>query len=134
MEKNGSHGRIDYVPLLNGEVGYRKEYTTGKEYSFIYVGGQHLARVNGVIGSDGPKFFYQNDTQGTALAITDQNGNQVVERDFAPFGERIPVKDDDGVSPSEDDSAFTGKDWDSDIGLYYYNARWYDSEIGRFIS
>ncbi|MCL6592307.1 MAG: RHS repeat-associated core domain-containing protein, partial [Firmicutes bacterium] len=29
---------------------------------------------------------------------------------------------------------FTGKDFDADIGLYYYNSRWYDQEVGRFIS
>ena len=29
---------------------------------------------------------------------------------------------------------FTGKDLDEDTGLYYYNARWYDQEVGRFIS
>lgn len=39
-----------------------------------------------------------------------------------------------GAAPGSDgdDSAFTGKDWDEDIGLYYFNARWYDPEIGRF--
>jgi uncharacterized protein RhaS with RHS repeats len=44
VEKVGSKGKIDYVPLLNGEVGYRKGISTGKEYSFIYVGGTHLAK------------------------------------------------------------------------------------------
>ena len=29
---------------------------------------------------------------------------------------------------------FTGKDLDEDTGLYYFNARWYDSEVGRFVS
>jgi RHS repeat-associated protein len=29
---------------------------------------------------------------------------------------------------------FTGKDLDEETGLYYFNARWYDSELGRFIS
>ncbi|TCL53539.1 RHS repeat-associated protein, partial [Hydrogenispora ethanolica] len=29
---------------------------------------------------------------------------------------------------------FTGKEYDPDTGLYYFNARWYDSELGRFIS
>jgi RHS repeat-associated protein len=28
---------------------------------------------------------------------------------------------------------FTGKDLDEDTGLYYFNARWYDSEVGRFV-
>jgi RHS repeat-associated protein len=134
VEKIGSKGRIDYVPLLNGEVGYRKEFSSGKEYSFIYVGGQHLARVNGVIGGDGKKFFYHNDHLGTALAIVDEDGKKIVERDFAPFGERLQLKENDATGSDEDDSAFTGKDWDADIELYYYNARWYDPEIGRFTS
>ena len=29
---------------------------------------------------------------------------------------------------------FTGKDLDEDTGLYYFNARWYDQEVGRFVS
>jgi RHS repeat-associated protein len=27
---------------------------------------------------------------------------------------------------------FTGKHYDADVGLYYYNARWYDQQTGRF--
>ncbi|NLW48878.1 MAG: RHS repeat-associated core domain-containing protein, partial [Firmicutes bacterium] len=30
--------------------------------------------------------------------------------------------------------SFTGKELDPDTGLYYYCARWYDSELGRFVS
>jgi len=30
--------------------------------------------------------------------------------------------------------AFTGREWDEDAGLYYYRARWYDPELGRFLS
>jgi RHS repeat-associated protein len=28
--------------------------------------------------------------------------------------------------------AFTGREWDADIALYYYRARWYDPETKRF--
>ena len=136
VEKVGSKGKFHYVPLLNGEVGYRKEFSSNKEYSFIYVGIQHLARVNGVIGGSGKKFYYHNDHLGSALAITDEYGNKVVERDFTPFGERINVDvyDDEPRDLEEDESGFTGKDWDEDVRLYYYNARWYDQGVGRFIS
>ena len=70
------------------------------------------------------------------MAVTNEVGNKVVERDFTPFGERINVDiyDETIRNPAEDDSGFTGKDWDEDVGLYYFNARWYDPEIGRFIS
>ncbi len=30
--------------------------------------------------------------------------------------------------------AFTGREWDEDAGLYYYRARWYDPELGRWLS
>ena len=29
---------------------------------------------------------------------------------------------------------FTGREWDREIGLYYYRARYYDAKVGRFIS
>ena len=127
---------MHYVPLLNGEVGYRKEFSNDVEYSFVYVGGQHFARVDGVIGGAGKKYYYHNDHLGSALVVTDEDGNIVVERDFTPFGERtnVDLYDETNRDPAEDDSGFTGKDWDADIELYYFNARWYDPEIGRFIS
>jgi RHS repeat-associated protein len=33
-----------------------------------------------------------------------------------------------------DDARFTGKDFESLTGLYYFNARWYDPQLRRFIS
>ena len=35
---------------------------------------------------------------------------------------------------SDLDLKYTGKDLDEDTGLYYFNARWYDANTGRFIS
>jgi len=32
------------------------------------------------------------------------------------------------------DRLYTGREYDSEIGLYYYRARYYDAETGRFIS
>lgn len=29
---------------------------------------------------------------------------------------------------------FTGREWDKETGLYYYNARYYDPMEGRFVS
>jgi RHS repeat-associated protein len=61
------------------------------------------------------------------MAVTDESGNKVVERDFSPFGEKIKTNDREDPYPDETEDGFTGKDFDEDIGLYYYNARWYDS-------
>jgi RHS repeat-associated protein len=29
---------------------------------------------------------------------------------------------------------YTGREWDADAGLWYYRARWYDADVGRFVS
>ena len=34
---------------------------------------------------------------------------------------------------SEPGFSFTGREWDPEIGLYYYRARYYDPKVGRFI-
>jgi len=40
-----------------------------------------------------------------------------------------------GVDSSDFDGfVFTGKQWDEDVELYYFNARWYDPETGRFVT
>jgi RHS repeat-associated protein len=64
--------------------------------------------------------------------VTDEHGRKIIEGDFTPFGEKINLKE--GINPYEDGGGFTGKDWDEEVGLYYFNARWYNPEIGRFIS
>lgn len=47
---------------------------------------------------------------------------------YAPFGQTRSVT---GIITT--DKKFTGQELD-DTGLYYYNARYYDPTIGRFIS
>jgi RHS repeat-associated protein len=58
--------------------------------------------------------------------MTDDSGNSLGEIKYLPFGETRS-----GSVPT--DVQFTGQRHDG-TGLYYYNARYYDPTIGRFIS
>ncbi len=60
---------------------------------------------------------------------TDDMGNVLVVLDYYPYGD---VRLDEQSSSYENDYKFTGKEKDEDTGLYYYEARYYDSGIGRF--
>jgi RHS repeat-associated protein len=47
---------------------------------------------------------------------------------YKPFG----ITTASGSNPNR--FRFTGREWDQETGLYYYRARYYDAQIGRFIS
>ncbi len=89
-----------------------------------------MARVDGKIGDSGAKkYWYVTDHVGSIRAITDKDGKKVWSADYLAFGKQY-IKDGD----FEELHSFTGKEYDPDTGLHYYNARWYDSDLGRFIS
>ena len=90
---------------------------------YVYLNGRPIARVeNGPFGEK--TYYYHTDLQGTTRVITDSSGNVVEIYDY-------------DVSPNTDISdesvAYTTKGQD-DTGLYYFNARYYDPTLGRFIS
>ncbi|MGQ9779218.1 MAG: RHS repeat-associated core domain-containing protein [Bacillota bacterium] len=128
--KEAAETRI-YDYDLDGNVIGETNVTNGKTFSYVWVSGRHLARVHGVIGGTGEKYFYECDHLGSPMVVTDQGGRVVWRGDYAPFGEKIKGEVEAGVFV--DTHGFTGKDWDEDVGLYYFNARWYEPEIGRFL-
>jgi RHS repeat-associated protein len=87
--------------------------------------------VDGVIGDpEAPVYFYHTDHLGSVRVVTDLAGEVVWNADYFAFGTQYGKNSSD----FEEGHGFTGKEYDPDTGLYYFNARWYDSELGRFIS
>ena len=66
---------------------------------------------------------------GTTEAITDQSQNIVWAANYDSFGK---VQKTSGTFDEE--GLFTGKELDDVTGMYYFNARFYDPGLGRFIS
>ena len=65
------------------------------------------------------------------MVITNSSGDEVKEYDYDPFG-RISEE----TSSLANTHKFIGKELDIEtgLGLYYFGARYYDPEIGRFIT
>ncbi len=75
--------------------------------------------------------FHHVDHLSSGSIDTDQTGKVVELLDYFAFGEtRLEEK----TAGYENDYKYTGKEKDEDTGLYYYEARYYNSAIGRFIS
>ena len=68
---------------------------------------------------------------GTTV-VTDEDGNLVEAKDYYPYGETRVGQE--GTSGHKPDYGFTGKEEDTESGLHYFGARFYDATIGRFTS
>jgi RHS repeat-associated protein len=87
--------------------------------------------VNGYYYDQGTKtnYTFHHDQLGSVVALSGHNGDEMETTKFGPFGDVI---DSTGTSPNA--LKYTGRELDSETGLYYYRARYYDPEIGRFLS
>lgn len=120
---------IHYV-FEGSEPIFEKNITTEKVKSYVYALGKHLARVDGVIGdTQANVYYYHTDHLGSIKSVTDEAGKEVYNADYFAFGGKFG-----GQGDFDELHGFTGKEYDPGTGLYYFNARWYDSEVGRFIS
>jgi len=76
--------------------------------------------------------YYHPDHLGSSNVISDKDGALVQKIEYAPYGAIASTE------PSTPNPVtkylFTGKELDSSTGLYYYGARYYDPQVGRFIT
>ncbi|MCJ7530271.1 MAG: FG-GAP-like repeat-containing protein [Anaerolineales bacterium] len=94
----------------------------------IFANGKRIATVEGA----GMHYFHTDHLNSTTV-VTDQNGQEVEEMGYLPFGALLY---DNALQGGQWKSVyrFTGQEYDAEFALYNYNARLYDPIMGRFIS
>lgn len=93
---------------------------------FIWAGNTRIA----TIAASGTIHYWHGDHLGSSSVITDSAGAKVETITYYPFGgTRTNVPG----TPVNVPYKYTGKELDN-TGLYYYEARYYDPALGRFIS
>lgn len=124
---DGDGGRVKKI--LNGVttvyVGKQYECVANSCTKFIFAAGQRIAMKQ---VSSGVVDYFHSDHLGSTSVITTASGTQEQAVTYYPFGGtrtntgsvNVPYK-------------YTGKELD-ETGLYFYEARYYDPALGRFIS
>ncbi|WP_267105513.1 RHS repeat-associated core domain-containing protein [Xanthomonas sacchari] len=71
--------------------------------------------------------YFHTDALGTPIAVTDASGNLIETSEYEPYGKLLN-------RPVTDGPGFTGHVQDAATGLTYMQQRYYDPNLGRFLS
>ena len=80
---------------------------------------------------NGTAYYYITNLQGDVMKLVDANGNVVASYEYDPYGKVLSAT---GPMADANPLRYRGYVYDTETGLYYVSSRYYDPEIGRFIS
>ena len=95
---------------------------------YVMMGSTRVATIN-----NGAVFTYHGDHLGGTNIITDATGHQNELIEYQPYGK---TSIDQKTNPNQTitNYYFTGQYLDGESSLYYYGARYYNADIGRFVT
>jgi len=97
---------------------------------YIYAGTRAVAKEEfDTNGNPVKKTFFHADHLGSSRSITDLETTEIWDRTYLPYGETLT-----GTGTDSNTHQYTGKEIDEMTGAYYYGARYYRPDLGRFMS
>ena len=100
------------------------EIKDGVATKYLRLGGPPIAKRVGATS-----YWLHADRLGSVQAVTDAAGQNALRRTYRPYGQKIA----DSTSHWEP-LGYIGERLDEETGLTYLHARYYDSELGTFVS
>lgn len=123
-----SNGTL-YWRSITGDVLAETGTAGVTQNEYVFFAGRRIAQR---ITSSGAVRFYYADALGTIHTITNGTGTACYDATFTPYGQEM-------LNPNISQTCssnykFTGYEYDSESGLYYAHARYYNPRLGRFMS
>jgi RHS repeat-associated protein len=126
---------------------------SGGTTTCVYDGGQIIAEYNGgtllrkyIYGpgidepvcmvASGGTYYYHFDGLGSVAALTDSGGTLVEKYRYDAFGGTTILSPNNQTRTTSlygNRFMFTGREYDTETCLYYYRARMYEPQLGRFM-
>ncbi len=134
IEKRAGSETVRYVHFGKRVLEERNAFN---EVQRSYVYGRGVDEVLQLKTAANDSFYYHDNSIGSIAALTDDSGGVVERYRYNAYGE-MTVLTADGVSELVQSSVgnrygFTGRRFDVETGFYYYRARYYAPERGRFL-
>jgi RHS repeat-associated protein len=117
-------GGVTHIYVYDRQNIIEERLSSGQTYDFVH--GPETDRVLAQRDQAGVVTYYLADHLGSIAQTTSSAGAVTLTREYDPWGNLLQGSGGGGY-------AYTGREWDSETGLYYYRARYYDPKIGRFL-
>jgi RHS repeat-associated protein len=112
----------------DGRLLWQRDEVASKRISNVYFAGSLVAEYSRPIGSGTVTVNYlHTDALGSPIAKTNSAGAVIETSEYEPYGKLLNRANDDRAG-------YTGHVMDAASGLTYMQQRYYDSQIGRFLS
>ncbi|HEX9742385.1 MAG TPA: RHS repeat-associated core domain-containing protein [Nitrospiraceae bacterium] len=129
---DGDGGRVKEVASGGTRIFLGELVELGPEgpTKHVFAGSQRIAEVRSSVQPPASSIqYYHGDHLGSSHVVTDSSGQVVGVSQYTPYGEPVAHG---STPPAPGPFGFTGQRRDDSTGLYYYHARYYDPELGRF--
>jgi RHS repeat-associated protein len=121
-----SSGKL-YWYGLDGKLLTETDAAGNRLNTYAYLGDQRISEFPAPLGS--PALYYAADFLDTSRAIVKQGSTLCYDADFTPFGGERAY-----TNTCTQNFKFTGKERDTESGLDDFDARYYNSRVGKFMS
>ncbi|WP_293373494.1 RHS repeat-associated core domain-containing protein [Nevskia sp.] len=117
-----TNNTIEYTLYsLSGTLFHVTTTSAGSNTNYVQLNGKTIAEVK-----NGQPTYLHPDLLGSPRLATDANRTRSRDEHFAPYGAKL--------NGADGKIGYTGHAYDSESGLTYAQARFYDPVIGRFLS
>jgi RHS repeat-associated protein len=126
------NGVIEQKHFLWQGLRMLREERPGQSSLYLYEPGSYapLARLDQAEGEEQKLYYFHTDQIGTPLEMTDREGQIVWQATYKAWGSVEKLT----VNAVEQNLRFQGQYFDDETGLHYNTFRYYDPEVGRFVT
>ena len=134
-------GGVKTVYQYVGDKLYYEKRGNSQEFYYFYDSYGNLATIYYGTSSSRAIYHTLTNAQGDVIAIYNNTGALVARYEYDAWGNILSVTDANGNAITQwyhianaNPIRYRGYYYDDDLGLYYLQSRYYDSETGRFIN